>query len=156
MASKADRPPWRPRHWLGWWEWTEGYTPSVESDVDRYNFLEMLLLAEGEPLEPYGLARKIDPTRRVGLGHKLDRILEYAKYFISKYKGVPAENITDEEIRLKALEFVTKHIAMSSLTVDQHRQWDAAERVIAEMQAKCDREMEKLDAFIKSRAKGTT
>jgi hypothetical protein len=138
---------------LGWFESAESQG-SLEPDIDRYNFLEMLLLAENKPLQPYGLARRIDPARQGGLGHKLKHILDSAKLRIAGRKE--AEDITDEEIRLQALEFVKKHIVFSSLTVDEHRQWDAAERVVAAMQAKCDRGMEELDAFIRSRTKGTT
>jgi hypothetical protein len=115
----------------------------------------MLLLAENKPLQPYGLARKLDLARHVGLGHKLKPILHRAKLNIAGRKEAN-EQITDEEIRLEALEIVKKYIVFSSLSVDEHRQWDAAERLVAAMQAKCDREMEKLDAFIKSRTKSPT
>jgi hypothetical protein len=152
---KSDRPAWRPRHWLNWVWWTSGETPTVEPDIDRYRFLEMLLLAETEPLEPYGLARKLDPARHISLGHKLKRVLDAAKLMLTD-KGLCGTTLTDEEIRLAALWMVKNHIVFSSLTVDEHRQLDAAEHVVTEMQQKLDREMERLDVFIKSRTKSTT
>jgi hypothetical protein len=154
--KKSDRPAWRPRHWLNWFAWVEGPTPSVKPDPDRFELLEILIQAKGN-IHPYRL------TDTVSLGHKLKDILDYAKATVAhrkraliKIHGLSYANLTHEEIRLQALELIKKHIVMSSLSLAEHRQWDAAERIVAQMQKKCDRESERLDEFIKSRTKSAT
>ena len=131
----------RPRHWLEWFE--KDGIGSLEPDPDRFALLEILILAKGK-VHPYAGGN----NKR--LGDTLTRVLRRAKLRIAGRKKAN-EDITDEEIRLEALEILKKHIVFSSLTIDEHHQWDDAVRVAAEMEEKCDREMEKLDEFIKTR-----
>jgi hypothetical protein len=117
----------------------------------------MLLIARGEPLQPYTLAKKLDAMLRLSkprahkrLGNKLTAILRQAADLVDFEKNytVPiatfkskngtatttifkrqndAENYTDEEIRQRALKLVKQHIVFSSTTPGDYSRWEAAE-----------------------------
>lgn len=152
-----------------------------QPDPDRYDLLDMLLIAKGEPLQPYALAKKLDLMSPLSatefrniirLGNKLTRILQQAKLIIYSRKTIDGrrlgtfilpltpreilnEHYVDEELRQQALDIVKQHIVFSSIAPGDYSRWEAAElaayHLKNEMREKQKGAEAQLEAFIKSR-----